>query len=62
MEDLFTETKRNWTPFELNPVFRSDTRPDKLVLYWASSENGDELEGQKGSTLYLDAVKIEYYP
>lgn len=59
---ISSETKRNWTPFELNPVFRSDMRPDKLVLYWASSENGDELEGQKGSTLYLDAVKIEYYP
>lgn len=59
---ISSETKRNWTPFELNPVFKSGVRPDKLVLYWASSENGDELEGQKGSTLYLDAVKIEYYP
>lgn len=59
---ISSETKRNWTEFTLEPVYQSDQIPDKLVLYWASSENGDELEGQKGSTLYIDAVKIEYYP
>lgn len=58
---ISSQTVRNWTPFELNLEYRSAERPNKLHLYFASSEAGDQLKGQKGNTLMLDELSIEYH-
>jgi len=55
------QTVNSWTPFELNLNYRSTERPTSVNLYFASSESGKQLEGQKGTTLYLDELSIEYY-
>ena len=55
------ETKPDWTEFVLTPVYKSSDTPEKLVLYFASSEEGDELKGQPGNTLIVDDVSVTYY-
>jgi hypothetical protein len=54
------ETKTEWTEFVLTPEYRSEETPDMLVLYFASSEEGDILQGQAGNTLIIDDVSITY--
>jgi hypothetical protein len=58
---ISNQTVRTWTPFELNLEYTSTARPNKLHLYFASSEAGKELKGQKGNTLMLDELSVEYY-
>jgi hypothetical protein len=55
------ETRPDWTEFVLTPVYNSTETPEKLVLYFASSEEGDELKGQAGNTLIVDDVSVTYY-
>ncbi|MCB9034576.1 MAG: PCMD domain-containing protein [Chitinophagales bacterium] len=55
------ETKTEWTEFVLTPQYYSNATPESLVLYFASSEEGDELKGQVGNTLIVDDVSVTYY-
>jgi hypothetical protein len=34
--------------------------PENIVIYFSSSEAGDEFKGQVGNTLYIDEVKVGY--
>lgn len=55
-----TEEVKTYRQFELNLQYKSEEIPDRLVIYFASSEAGDELKGQVGTTLFIDGVKVEY--
>jgi hypothetical protein len=55
-----TEEVKSYRQFELNLQYKSEEIPDRLVIYFASSEAGDELKGQVGTTLFIDGVKVEY--
>lgn len=58
---ITNQTKTEWTQFVLTPVYFSTQIPDKLVIYFASSEEGDELKGQPGNTLIIDDISVSYY-
>ncbi len=57
---ITSETKTTYTKFDLPLKYKTTEIPDKIVIYFASSEGASELQGQEGSTMFVDAVKITY--
>lgn len=57
---ITSETKTTYTKFDLPLTYKTNENPDRLVVYFSSSEAGDELKGQAGSTMFIDEVKILY--
>ena len=47
-------------PFHIDLAYRSQREPRWLVIVAASSALGDYYTGGVGSTLWLDALKLEY--
>lgn len=54
-------TVEEYTRFELVLDYESLEIPDELVIYFASSDQGTLGIGGVGSTLFIDALEVEYY-
>lgn len=57
---LFYEQQSEYAKFEYNVEYTSEETPENIVIYFSSSEAGDEFKGQVGNTLYIDEVKVGY--
>lgn len=49
-----------YTAFDLPFTYRNGNTPDSMTIVFTSSFAGDQFEGQVGSTLFIDDVKLEY--
>lgn len=58
---IFYDEQSEYAKFEFELDYKSEETPDRLVIYFSSSEAGDKFEGQEGNTLYIDEVEVEYY-
>lgn len=61
---LFYDQQDEYAQFEFDVVYKEgkeNVTPDRLVIYFSSSEAGDKFEGREGNTLYIDEVEVEYY-
>ncbi|MCO5232231.1 MAG: PCMD domain-containing protein [Chitinophagales bacterium] len=58
---IFYNEQSDYGQFEFDVVYKSSEKPDRIVIYFSSSEAGDSFAGQLGNTLYIDNVKVEYY-
>lgn len=50
----------SWTQFDLPFVYHSADAPDSISIVFASSEAGQSLAGQVGSTLWADDMELAY--
>ena len=56
------DSANTYQPFSFDVVYKDlNVTPDEIVIYFSSSEAGDEFKGQKGNTLYIDEVHVDYY-
>ncbi|MCO5248524.1 MAG: PCMD domain-containing protein [Chitinophagales bacterium] len=58
------DATNTYKKFEYDVVYKEgnlEKPSDRLVIYFSSSEAGDEFKGQPGNTLYIDDVEVEYY-
>lgn len=55
-----SETTDGFRPFHIDLEYRSQREPKWLVIVAASSALGDYYTGGVGSTLWLDALRLEY--
>lgn len=55
-----TATVTTYTKFDLPLKYKSAEIPDRIVIYFASSEGASQLLGQEGSTMFIDEVKLTY--
>lgn len=58
---ILYDEQSTYKKFELTLDYKNTDTPDNIVIYFASSENGDEFKGQPGNTLFIDEVKVEYH-
>lgn len=57
---LFYDTQDEYAKFEFEVKYKSEDIPQNVVIYFTSSEAGDEFKGQVGNTLFIDEVSISY--
>ncbi len=57
---LFYDQQSEYAKFEFDVEYTSEETPENIVIYFSSSEAGDEFKGQVGNTLYIDEVKVGY--
>lgn len=57
---IFYTQQSEYAKFEFTVEYRSEESPDNLVIYFSSSEAGDEFKGQEGNTLFIDKVSVGY--
>lgn len=60
---MFYTEQLEYGQFDFDVVYKNNNteKPDRIVIYFSSSEAGDDFEGQPGNTLYIDNVKVEYH-
>lgn len=58
---LFYDEKSTYTKFNFDLEYTSNEVPDRVVIYFTSSEAGDEFKGQVGNTIYIDNVTVDYH-
>ncbi len=58
---LFKEPQNHYTQFSFDLIYTSEDTPDNIVIFFASSEDGDSFKGQPGNTLFIDNVKVDYH-
>lgn len=57
---ISSETVTAYKKFDLPLKYKSLEIPDRIVIYFASSEAARDLKGQEGSTMFIDEVKLTY--
>lgn len=55
-----TLTVNAYTKFDLEFIYSSADTPDSISVVFASSAAGDLMQGNDGSTLYIDSVAFSY--
>lgn len=58
---IFYTEQSEYAKFEFDLEYKNTDKPDRVVIYFSSSEAGDEFKGQPGNTLYIDDVEVEYH-
>jgi len=58
---LFYDQQASYAKFEFDLEYKNTDTPDNIVIYFSSSEAGDDFKGQPGNTLFIDAVNVEYH-
>lgn len=51
-----------WTSFSIPFEYYSGVTPDSIRVVLASSAGGENFKGEMGSTLFVDAVELDYTP
>lgn len=57
---IFYDQKDTYTKFEFDVVYKNNEKPENVVIYFSSSEAGDEFKGQPNNTIYFDDVEVKY--
>lgn len=57
---IFYNEQSSYAQFEFNLEYKNEDTPDNIVIYFSSSEAGDEFKGQPGNTLFIDDVTVGY--
>ena len=65
VEQIFKDSVKDWTEFELPIAYNSDITPDSITVLFVSSAGYDfedlfNCHGQVGSTLWVDDVEFVY--
>lgn len=58
---LFYELQDSYAKFEFDIEYKNNETPENIVIYFSSSEAGDEFKGQVGNTLFIDDVTVTYH-
>lgn len=58
---LFYNQQDAYAKFEFDLTYKNTETPENIVIYFSSSEAGDEFKGQPGNTLFIDNVKVDYH-
>lgn len=57
---IFYDQQETYAKFDLNVDYKNNEKPESIVIYFSSSEAGDEFKGQPGNTIYFDDVTVTY--
>lgn len=58
---VFNEEQASYKQFSFDVNYKSEDKPDNIILMFASSDEGDTFRGQPGNTLFIDDVKVDYH-
>lgn len=57
---LFYDIQETYAKFEFDLEYKNNEKPENIVIYFSSSEAGDEFKGQPNNTIYFDDVEVKY--
>jgi hypothetical protein len=58
---LFYDQQETYSKFEFDLEYKSEDTPENIVIYFSSSEAGDEFKGRPGNTVFFDDISVTYH-
>lgn len=58
---LFYDEQSTYAKFEFDLEYKSEETPENIVIYFSSSEAGDEFKGRPGNTVFFDDITVTYH-
>lgn len=58
---LFYDQQDSYAKFEFDLEYKSEDTPENIVIYFSSSEAGDEFKGRPGNTVFFDDITVTYH-
>lgn len=58
---LFYDKQETYAKFEFSLDYETEETPENIVIYFSSSEAGDEFKGRPGNTVFFDDVTVTYH-